>query len=90
MGQAARKVTAKALVLDEEVRCELTGKRNYHRCVGVCYLDGMNVEAKLVRQGLARDCPRFSGGEYHEIEQAAVDQGATTREICRLTDYCER
>ena len=51
-----------ALVLDKEIRCELTGKQTYDRCVGICYLNGMNVEAELVRQGLARDCPRFSGG----------------------------
>jgi hypothetical protein len=58
------------------------------RCVGVCYLDGMNIEEELVRIGLARDCPRFSGGRYREVEQAAADQGAAIREIYRLPGHC--
>jgi hypothetical protein len=43
----------------------------------------------LARQALARDCPRFSGGHYREIEQAA-EGGATIRQIYRLPGYCER
>jgi Staphylococcal nuclease homologue len=56
----------------------------YDRCVGVCYLNGINIEEELVRIGLARDCPRFSGKRYREVEQAAADQGATIRETYRL------
>jgi len=68
----------KALVLDKEVRCELTGKRTYDRCVGICYLDGLNGEANWCG----------SGGRYGDLEQAAVDQGATIRERYRLPEYC--
>ena len=78
----------KDMVLGKQVRCELTGKKTYDRCVGVCYLNGINIEEELVRIGLARDCPRFSGGRYREVEQAAADQGATIRETYRLPGYC--
>ncbi len=45
------------MVLRKQLRCELTGKKTYDRCVGVRYLDGMKIEEELVRIGLARDCP---------------------------------
>ena len=31
----------------------------------------------MVRSGLARDCPRFSGGRYAEAERQAAGGGAT-------------
>ena len=70
------------------MRCELTGKQTYDRCVGVCYLNGMTIEEELVRIGLARDCPRFSDGRYREVEQTAANQGATIRQTYRLPSYC--
>jgi endonuclease YncB( thermonuclease family) len=66
------------MVLGKQVRREPTGKKTYDRCVGLCYLDGMNIEEELVRIGLARGPPRFS--RYRAVEQAAADQGATIRE----------
>lgn len=64
--------------------------RSYDRYVAICRLEGVDISATLVRQGLARDCPRSSGGRYREIEQAAVDRGATIRQIYRLPGYCEK
>ena len=78
----------KDMVLRKQVRCELTGKKTYDRCVGVRYLDGMKIEEELVRIGLAPTAPRFSGGRYREVEQAAADQGATIRKTYRLPGYC--
>jgi micrococcal nuclease len=78
----------KALVLGEEVRCELTGKATYDRCVAVCYLNGADVEATIVRTGLARDCPRYSGGRHGQAELNAVAEGATIRTTYQLPDYC--
>ena len=44
--------------------------------MGVCYLNGEDIGEAMVRQGLARDCPRISGGRYGEAEvQAAADGG---------------
>jgi hypothetical protein len=59
-------------------------------CVGVCRLESAGVADVLARQGLAHECPGVSGGHYREIEQAAVDGGATIRQVYRLPGYCER
>jgi endonuclease YncB( thermonuclease family) len=75
-GERAAAVMEK-LVLGREVRCEFEDEHWEGRCVGVCYLDGQDIAMTLVRQGLARDCPRASDRRYADAEyQAAVD-GAT-------------
>lgn len=84
------------LVDGRELRCELNGDQTHDRCVGVCYLEGLDgsgspskdIAAEMVRRGLARDCPRFSGGRYARAEQAAARDGATIRESYRLPGYC--
>ena len=76
------------LVLNREVRCELDGERTYDRCVAICYLDGVDIAATMVSQGLARDCERFSGGRYRATEQQAADGGATIKAIFSLPAYC--
>ena len=55
----------------------LDGSRTYDRCAGICYVGGKDVAAELVRQGLARDCPRYSGGRYAAAERQAAAEGAT-------------
>jgi endonuclease YncB( thermonuclease family) len=39
-GSAEATEAIETLVLGKEVRCELTGKQTYDRCVAVCYLNG--------------------------------------------------
>jgi micrococcal nuclease len=70
--------------------CELTGKQTYDRCVAVWYLEGIDIEAEIVRMGLARDCPRYSGGRHAAAELEAAKQGATIRERYRLPGYCRK
>ena len=60
------------LVEGETVVCDLTQERTHGRRVGWCYLDGQDVAEALVKAGLARDCPRFSGGQYAAAETAAA------------------
>jgi micrococcal nuclease len=62
-GTAATRAMRK-MVEGRTLRCELDGERTRDRCVGVCYLDGGDIADTMVRQGLARDCPRFSAGRY--------------------------
>ena len=61
-------VEAKAFMVElvegQTVVCDLTQERTHGRRVGWCYLDGQDIAEALVRAGLARDCPRFSGGQY--------------------------
>jgi endonuclease YncB( thermonuclease family) len=66
----------------------LDGKRTHDRCVGVCYLDGVDIAAEMVRQGIARDCPRFSNGRYRDAELKAASAGATIGQTYRLPGYC--
>jgi endonuclease YncB( thermonuclease family) len=49
--------------------CELTDERTRGRPVAVCYRDGRDVAAEVIAAGLARDCPRFSGGRYANLER---------------------
>ena len=70
------------------VECELDGTRTYDRCVGICYLDGVDVSEVMVRRGVARDCPRFSEGRYAEAEFQAAADGGTIGQAYRLPGYC--
>ncbi|MXU66842.1 thermonuclease family protein [Oceanomicrobium pacificus] len=53
------------------VTCELNGEVSYDRMIGTCYLDRTNLSAAIIAAGLARDCPRYSGGRYREYETSA-------------------
>lgn len=56
-----------------QVRCELDGSRSKDRVVGVCFVDAAggvkDIGAAVIEAGLARDCPRFSGGRYKALER---------------------
>ena len=59
----------RGLVIGKQVHCELTGEMTYDRWVGTCFLpDGTNLSAAIISMGLARDCPRYSGGRYQQYE----------------------
>ena len=76
------------LVQGRTLRCELDGERTHDRCVAVCYLEAEDVAEAMVRQGLARDCPRFSGGRYRSAEIHAAAAGATIQNTYVLPGYC--
>ena len=71
-GGVEAKVFMVELVEGEMVVCDLTQERTHGRRVGWCYLDGQDIAEALIRAGLARDCPRFSGGRYAAVEPAAA------------------
>ncbi len=70
VGQASKKFMFE-LVTGKAVRCELNGERTYDRVVGVCYLNDQDIGASIIAAGLARDCPRFSGGRNDAFNTAA-------------------
>lgn len=76
----------RALVLRKTVHCELNGEKTYDRLVGTCFLDGFDISALIIREGLARDCPRYSGGRYQSDERQAKPTGL--HETYRLPGYC--
>lgn len=59
----------KHLVNGKTVRCDLNGEKTYDRLVGICYVNAIDVGEAVIRAGLARDCPRYSGGRYASEEQ---------------------
>lgn len=59
----------KLLAEGRKVTCELDGTRSKDREVGVCFVDGKDIGAEVIGAGLARDCPRFSGGRYQALER---------------------
>lgn len=67
-GQAA-KVWMTKLVLRKSVRCWLNGVKTYDRWVGTCYLnEDSDIGALAIAAGQARDCARYSGGKYADLE----------------------
>ncbi len=77
-----------------EVSCRLdgttTGRRSGNRPVGLCEVDGADLGEAMVRAGLARDCPRYSGGRYAGAERAARAAGRDLAAIYPLPPYCAR
>ena len=74
------------LVMQKEVTCHLTGEQTRGREVGICEWNGVDIAQVIVREGLARDCPRFSGGRYANDEREAKDTGLL--DAYPLPDYC--
>lgn len=72
------------------VTCLPNGERSYNRLVAICRVGGRDVGAMIIRAGLARDCPRFSGGRYLADERAARAQGRDLSRRYILPGYCRR
>ena len=77
------------VLLDEatQVECNLEGRMSHDREIGRCFfvtLDGQRIDpqAEIVKAGLARDCPRYSGGKYKRLE-------TTESKTLPLPTYCE-
>lgn len=62
-----------ALCKGQIVTAHVTGEFSYNRVVARCTLpDGRDLAAELVKQGLAIDWPKYSGGRYSAYEQPGV------------------
>ena len=71
-GQKAKSAMIR-LCKGQKVRAEVGENDRYDRCVARCFLpDGRDLSAELVKQGLAIDWPKYSGGVYRELEQPDV------------------
>lgn len=58
-GGDAATVAMRRLVAGERVTCDLTGEQTYDREVGRCSVDGEDLGAALIRQGVCARCPRY-------------------------------
>lgn len=81
-GQAARDFV-QDLVSGKIVSCDLNGERSYDRVIGVCFVGDKDIGELIISAGLARDCPRFSGGRYDAFNTDASKK-------LPLPGYCER
>lgn len=61
------------LVMDRDVSLKCVGK-SYKRQDCSVYLNGQDVQAQIVKAGLAWDSPHYSKGHYRNLEQAARQQ----------------
>ena len=53
----------------QEIRAKILTQDAHGRTVAHCFLgDGRDLSAEMVKQGLAIDWPKFSGGIYRELE----------------------
>lgn len=60
-----------ALCKGHEIRAEILAEDTHGRTVAKCYLpDGRDLSAEMVKQGLALDWPKYSGGVYRSMETA--------------------
>jgi len=57
------------------VTCAVSGKDAYGRLVATCEADGADLGQHMVREGWARDWPRYSSGAYRGDEADARAAG---------------
>jgi endonuclease YncB( thermonuclease family) len=57
--------TVRCVPVGEGTPCDGRSKRKSHnRIVALCFVDGKDIAAEMMRSGHARDWPKFSGGHY--------------------------
>jgi endonuclease YncB( thermonuclease family) len=68
-------ITLRELINHAEVTCTDRGKDRYKRIVGVCYVKSYDLNAEMVRRGMAVAYRRYSK-DYVQDEQQAKENGA--------------
>lgn len=69
-GQVARE-TLQAALGGSVPRCETVQRDRYGRTVAKCYIGRNDLAAVMVRSGWAVDWPKYSGGAYAAMQEAA-------------------
>jgi hypothetical protein len=70
--EASRKM--RELVKGHDVTCENRGHDRYGRMIGLCRVDGIDIQAAMVRAGLAWAFVRYSSDYVREEAQAKADR----------------
>ena len=63
----------RALVGTRELACRDLGERSHDRIVVACTLDGQDLGARLVAEGIARACPRYARRHLHSQGYEALE-----------------
>ena len=66
----------RALIGARELVCRDLGERTHGRTVAACTLDGQDLGAMLVAEGIVRACPRFARQHPHSRGYEALEAGA--------------
>ena len=86
-GAAATKAL-KAMVTGRTVACERRGTDKYGRMLGVCFVDGSEINRQLVRDGFAWAFVKYSGSYVaEEAEARAAHRGIFATENQAPWDY---
>jgi len=84
--KSCKKTVEKIIAESDTVSCKLTGDMTYERHVGICAITKKNktgdLQQKIIENGCARDCKRYSRGRYKSFETEA------SREL-PLPNYCK-
>lgn len=64
-----------ALVAQTDITCTVMATDKYKRPVATCLANGQDVARTLVREGLAWEYKKFSGGAYSADEEYAASRG---------------
>ena len=81
-GGAAATDALRRRIAGKTLRCEDSGERSHGRLVARCYQEEEDIGGWLVAQGLARDCPRHSGG-YYAARETAESRALPLPPYCR-------
>lgn len=61
--------------------CHDLGERSYNRMVARCDLNGQDLGALLVQEGIARACPRYARRHAHSRGYMALEEHAIARRV---------
>lgn len=84
--EPCKKIVEKIIAESDTVSCKLTGDMTYDRHVGICRVTKKDktedLQQKIIENGCARDCKRYSSGKYKIFETEA------SKEL-PLPNYCK-
>jgi endonuclease YncB( thermonuclease family) len=76
------------LVQGRDVQCDDRGQDKYNRTLGICFVDGRDINAEMVRLGLAWAFVRYSNAYVaEEAEARAAKRGVWTSQSMTPWDF---
>jgi endonuclease YncB( thermonuclease family) len=69
------------LIADRPLECRDLGERTHGRTVARCFLDGQDLAAQLIAQGIVLACPRYARTHPHSQDYERIEAQAIARRI---------
>lgn len=74
------------IIAGRQVKCEDTGQRSYGRTVAMCWAwsskTDLSLNARMVNEGFALDCERYSGGKFRALEPVDIRSKLKQKPYC--------